>query len=139
MFRKFAILSATMITCAGIAWAADPSPTEKLMEGINKNHQAIRKATNSAANYKKGAASIPKEVEELVKRAKEAREIKDSSEVAKKPFAEWQKLMDDMIKSAEEVSKVAAKTGSTQVQAKEAYTTYNKTCAACHSVFKKDE
>ena len=47
--------------------------------------------------------------------------------------------MDDMIKSAEDLSKVAAKPSSTQVQAKEAFTAYTKTCAACHDVFKKDE
>ena len=47
--------------------------------------------------------------------------------------------MDDMIKSTEDLSKVAAKTGSTQAQAKEAFTAYNKTCTACHDVFKKDE
>ena len=42
-------------------------------------------------------------------------------------------------KETEALAKVVAKAGSTQVQAKEAYTTYYKTCTACHDVFKKDE
>ena len=71
--------------------------------------------------------------------AKKARELKESAETAKKPFSEWQKLMDEMISSAEDLSKVAAKKGSTQTQAKDAYNTYNKTCTACHDVFKKDD
>ena len=44
-----------------------------------------------------------------------------------------------MIASTEELSKVAAKSGSTQVQAKEAFAAVGKTCTACHEVFKKDE
>jgi cytochrome c556 len=140
MLRKFAILAVTLVTLAGLSYAADDeTPTGKIMEQINNKNNAIRKATRTAAEYKKGSASIPKTAEEIIKLAKEAREIKDSAEKAKKPFTEWQKLMDDMIKSTEEMSKVAAKAGSTQVQAKDAYTAYYKTCTACHDVFKKDE
>ena len=47
----------------------------------------------------------------MIAEAKKAREIKESAEKAKKPFSEWQKLMDDMIRSTEELSKVAAKAG----------------------------
>lgn len=140
MFRKFAILAVTMLTFAGLSMAADDeSPLAKIMEQVNKKHGALRKATSNATNYKKSAAGIPKDAEEIIKLGKEAREIKDPSEAAKKPLAEWQKLMDDMIHSAEKLSEVAAKPASTQAQAKEAFAAYNKTCAACHAVFKKDE
>ena len=54
-------------------------------------------------------------------------------------MAEWQKLTDEMIKATEELSKVCADSKSTQAQAKEAFTTYTKTCSACHNVFKKDD
>ncbi len=140
MLRKFAVLAASLFTMAGLAWAADEeTPTGKLMEQIQNKTNAIRKVTRNAVEYKKGAASIAKNAEEVIKLSKEGREIKDSAEKEKKPFAEYQKLMDDMIKSTEELSKVTANAKSTQAQAKEAFTAYTKTCAACHAVFKKDE
>ena len=140
MMRKFAILAATLVALAGLSYAADDeTPTGKIMEQINNKNNEIRKATRTAADYKKSGSKIPKAAEEIIKLAKEARELKESAEKAKKPFTEWQKLMDDMIKATGEMSKLAAKTGSTQIQAKEAYTAYYKTCTACHDVFKKDE
>lgn len=142
MLRKLAVLSATLVALAGLGFAADDddeTPTGKIMEQINKHHNDIRKATRNAVEYKKSGGKIPEYAEKLIVEAKKAREIKDSAEKAKKPLTEWQKLMDDMIKLTEEVSKVAAKAGSTQAQAKKAYDAYNKTCTACHDVFKKDE
>ena len=140
MFRKFAILAVTVTAFAGLALAADDdSPLAKIMEQVNKKHGAIRKATSNATNYKKGAAGIPKDVEEIVKLGKEARDIKEPAEAAKKPLADWQKMMDDMIQTAEKLSEVAAKPSSTAAQAKEAFAAYNKTCAACHAVFKKED
>jgi cytochrome c556 len=142
MLRKLAVLSVSLAALAGLAFAApddEETETRKIMEKINKHHNDIRKATRNAPEYKKGAAKIPEYASQLIVEAKKARELKESAETAKKPFTEWQKLMDEMIKSTEEVSKVAAKKGSTQAQAKEAYNTYNKTCTACHDVFKKDE
>jgi cytochrome c556 len=141
MLRKLAVLSVTLVTVAGLAFAApdDETETRKIMEKINKHHNDIRKATRNAPDYKKSGGKIPEYAQQLIAEAKKARELKESAETAKKPFSEWQKLMDDMIKSTEQLSKIAAKTGSTQAQAKEAYNTYNKTCTACHDVFKKDE
>src|SRR4051794_1239358 len=110
MFRKFAVLTVSLGILAGLAVAADDeSPTAKIMEKINVKHTALRKATRKETDFKKGVGTIPKNTEELVKLAKEAREIKDSAEKEKKPFAEWQKLMDDMIKSSEDLGKVASK------------------------------
>jgi cytochrome c556 len=140
MVRKLAILALSLVTLGGISFAADDeSETGKIMEKINAKNNDIRKATRTAADYKKSGSKIPKFVEELTAEAKKARELKESAEKAKKPFTEWQKLMDDMIKSAENVSKIAAKAGSTQAQAKEAYTAYYKTCTACHDVYKIEE
>ncbi len=139
MPRKFAILSVTVLAFAGLTVADDESPLEKLMEQVQNKTNAIRKVTRNAAEYKKGAASIPKDAEVLIKLAKEAREDKGPSEKEKKPFAEWQKLMDDMIKETEALSKVVADSKSTQAQAKEAFTTFTKTCGACHNVFKKED
>ena len=140
LLRKFAVLSLSLGLLAGLAIAADDeSPTAKLMEKINSKHGALRKSTRTAAEFKKSGSTIPKNTEELVKLAKEAREIKDSAEKEKKPFTEWQKLMDDMIETGEKLGKVAGKSGVDHKDVKEAFDTYNKTCAACHAVFKKDE
>jgi cytochrome c556 len=141
MLRKFGFLAIALVAVTGLSLAAtdDDSPSAKLMKDLNNANKPIQKATRNATEYKKGAAGIPKAVEEVIKYAKEAREIKEPAEHAKKPFAEYQKSMDDMIKSAEELSKLVAKSGTTQAQAKEAYNKYNKTCTACHDVFKKDE
>jgi cytochrome c556 len=141
MLRKFAVLTVSLGIVAGLAIAADDdeTPTMKIMEKINLKHTALRKSTRTTAEFKKSGSTIPKNAEEVVKLAKEAREIKDTAEREKKPFTEWQKMMDDMIKSSEELGKVAGKPNATYAQAKEAFDAYNKTCAACHAVFKKDE
>src|SRR4051794_4866998 len=94
MLRKFAVLTVSLGIIAGLAVAADDeSPTAKIMEKVNVKHSALRKSTRTAAEFKKSGSTIPKNTEEIVKLAKEAREIKDSSEKEKKPFTEWQKLM----------------------------------------------
>ena len=142
MLRKLAVLSVAMIALAGLSFAADDddeTPTGKLMEQINKAHNDLRKATRNAAEYKKGVATIPKTAGTLIEKAKEAKKIKEPAEKAKQPFAEYEKLMDKMISSTEELVKVAEKKGSTQAQAKDAFATFAKTCTACHDVFKKEE
>ncbi len=139
MLRKLAIAAATMTLLVGYTIADDESPLEKLMEQIQNKTNAIRKVTRNAAEYKKGASSIAKDTEVILKLAKESRDFKEPAEKEKKPFAEWQKLTDEMIHATEELAKVAADSKSTQAQAKEAFTTYTKTCSACHNVFKKDD
>ncbi len=128
-----------MALFAGFTMADDESPLEKLMEQIQNKTNAIRKVTRNAAEYKKGAASIAKDTEEVLKLAKESRDFKEPAEKEKKPQAEWEKLTDDMIHATEALAKVAADSKSTQAQAKEAFTTYTKTCSACHNVFKKED
>ncbi len=140
MLRKFAIVALSLTLLGGISVLADDeSPLEKLMEKIQNKTNAMRKVTRNAAEYKKGAASIAKDAEEVIKLSKESRDMKEPSEKEKKPIAEWQKLTDDMIKATEELAKICADSKSTQAQAKEAFTTYSKTCSACHTVYKKED
>jgi cytochrome c556 len=141
MSRKLGILAAAMALFTGLtlAVAADEGPLHKLMEQVNKNTGALRKTVRNPAEFKKGVANIPKHADELIKLAKEAREIKDAADKEKKPLADWQKLMDDMIKETEEFKTVATKANATQAQAKDAFANLNKTCTACHNVFKKED
>ena len=133
MLRKLAIAALTMSLLAGLSVADDHEALETIMKGIQSKTTAFRKATRTAADYKKNSASIVKDCDEVIKLAKESREKE------KKPLADWQKLTDDMIHATEELSKIAGDSKSTQEQAKAAFTTYNKTCSACHNVFKKDD
>ena len=139
MPRKFAIVALSMTFLAGLTLADEESPLEKLMEKIQAKTNAIRKVTRNAAEYKKGAASIAKDTEEIVKLAKESRDMKEPSDKEKKPLAEWQKLTDDMIHATEELGKITADSKTTQAQAKEAFTTFTKTCSACHTIYKKED
>ena len=78
MLRKFAVLTISLVALAGLAFAADDeTPTGKIMEQIKNKTNAIRKATRTAAEYKKSARRSPRTPRTIVKLAKEAREIKD--------------------------------------------------------------
>ena len=144
MLRKFAILVLSVSALAGVSMAQgifdeDETPFQKSMSKVNKANSAIRKSTRTEAEFKKTGDTIAKNADELVKISKEYREHKDFSEKEKKPLADWTKLMDEMTKAAEDLSKEAKKDKVTQADTKKAFTTLNNTCAACHNVFKKDE
>ena len=55
------------------------------------------------------------------------------------PFEKWAKLMDEFIKSSEDLAAVAAKADSTQVQAKDAFAAVGKTCSNCHTDYRVEE
>ena len=141
MLRKLAGLAVALALVVGLSGAADDdeSPTGKLMEKINNANKPIQKAVRNASEYAKGSSGIPKSIEEIIKLAKEGRDIKEPAEKVKKPLADYQKAMDEMIKAAEDLSKLVAKPGTKQSAAKDAYNAYYKTCTACHDVFKKDD
>jgi cytochrome c556 len=143
MPRKYVVLSASMLTVAltitGISIAAVDSPLEKQMESINAKTRAIKNSIKTVAAWKKGADTAVKGADDLIKLGKEARKEKGPSEKQKKSYDEWTKLMDDMIKAAEDFSAVAKNPQTTQVQAKDAFKPLDKSCAACHMVFKVDE
>ncbi len=141
MLRKFAILAVSVSALAGLSMAADDeeSPFQTQMSEINKKHTALRKATRTDAAFAKAGDSISKDAQAVAKIGKEYREHKEFSDKEKKPLAEWTKLMDEMVKASEDLSAAASKPQATHAQAKEAFTAYNKTCANCHNVFKKEE
>ncbi len=145
MSRKFAAAAATTLGLAmtlglaGLSAADDEKPLEKGMEKVNAKFNMIKKATRSAATWKKDGPGVPKAAEEISKIGKQFRTEKAPAEAQKKTVAEWTKLMDDMIVASDEMAVLAAKTSTTQPQAKDAWTKLNKTCADCHTVFRVDE
>ena len=143
MPRKYAVLSASMLTVAltvtGFSIAADESPLEKQMETINAKTRTIKNSIKTIAAWKKDSKSAVKGAEEIIKLGKEARKDKGPSEKQKKTYDEWTKLMDDMIKAAEDFTVIAKNPATTQVQAKDAFKPLDKSCASCHTVFRVDE
>ncbi len=143
MSRKFTLTAAAMLGVAlgvtGLSFAKDESPLEKQMTAIQAKTNAIRKATRTLPAWKKDQANVAKDAEAISKLATEARKDKGPAEAQKKSFSDWSKLMDDMIKSSDELAALAKKSDATQAQAKDAFTGLNKTCSACHSVFRVDD
>lgn len=143
MLRKIAVTTATMLGVAlcltGLSVADEDSPLEKEMSVINAKTKAIRNATKTPAAWKKGGKGVAADAATISEKGKEARKEKGPAEEQKKSFGEWTKLMDEMIKASDDLAALAAKPGSSQVQAKDAFNSLNKTCAACHNVFRVDE
>lgn len=144
MSRKLTVLLSTMFAVALGAASLnaapyDDSPLAKLMEKIQKNTNDIRKATRTAPAWKKDSKNVATAAEAIVAAAKESKPMTDPVKKAKKTVDEWNKLMDDLIKESDALAKLAAKSGTTQAQAKDAFSAVTKTCAACHTVFKTEE
>lgn len=142
MPRKLAALGAALLGVAltlGLSAADDESPLEKQMSTINAKTKTIKNATRSAATWKKDAASAAKSAEEISRLGKESRKEKGPAEQQKKTYEEWTKLMDDMIHASDEIAVLAAKPGSSQPDAKAAFSKLNKTCSDCHAVFRVED
>jgi cytochrome c556 len=147
MQRKWIILGAVMVLMTALtvsltAAADEDSPLHKLMEQVNAKNLAITKGVRTAVAYKKAQPEVVTSAEELVKLAKEAREIKDAVKKAKdvpNAAGKWTELMDSFATASDALAKVAAKASTTQVQAKDAHTAVKKTCTECHNVFRVDE
>jgi cytochrome c556 len=147
MTRKWTVLATTMFSvallAAGFSIADDEkeSKLEGIMEKVNKTNNQITKAVRSAAAFKKAnnGKDVVKLADELVKLAKEAKPIKDAIKNAKDlkdPEAKWDSLMDEFIKSAEDLGQTAGKTGATQPETKKAHSVVKAKCANCHNIFR---
>jgi cytochrome c556 len=143
MLRKWSIVavavSAVLAAASGLSFADEDSPIHKVMEGVSSKSNAIKKAFRTPVAYKKSQKDIVKHSEELIELGKKARELKETSDKAKKPFAEWQKLCDDFVKETTDYKAVVAKADTDQPTAKKAWGKVNTTCTACHEVFRVED
>jgi len=145
MNRKWTVLAVTMASIAllatGLSMAQDEaSPLAKIMEKVTAANNSISKAVRTPVSYKKAQKDVVTSAEDLVKLAKEAREIKDAVKAAKGvPDAEkqWDGLMDQLIATSTELAKVASK--GAQPEAKKAHQAVKNACADCHKVFRIEE
>jgi cytochrome c556 len=151
MIRKWLIfaVSAALLVAAGVF--AHPSqskaddeerPLEKIMEKVNKDASIIKKGVRTKISWAKDQKKVAQNAKELVKLAKEAKPIKDAVKKAKdvvNPQKKWDEFIDELIKTSEKLSEVAAKPKATQPDAKAAWESVNKVCTDCHKDFRIDE
>lgn len=144
MPRKLTVLATALFTVAlaatGLALADGKNKAlETIMEKVQKHTNDIRKSTRTLPQWKKDAAKVAEHAAEIEKLGKEARKITTPATDIKKPVEDYEKLMDEMVKSAGDLSTLAKKKDTTQAQAKEGFNALNKSCTACHSVFRVEE
>ncbi len=142
-------LSAGVLLGIGVLFGAglskaddDETPLGKVMEKVNKADAALRKNTRNNIAFTKGQKDVVKDAKELVKLAKEAKDLKDvakkSKEVAN-PEKKWDEYIDQLVKSSEDLEKVADKKGAKYQDAKDAYAKVKNVCADCHKDFRIEE
>jgi soluble cytochrome b562 len=151
MIRKCFVFALSAGMLLGIGFLAsssllkaddDESPLGKVMEKVNKADAALRKHTRSKIAFAKGQKDIAKEVKELVKLAKEAKDMKDVAKKAKEvpnPEKKWDEYIDELVKTTEELGKIAGKDGAVFQDAKDAYGKVKNVCSDCHKDFRVDE
>jgi len=151
MFRKCLVfaLSAAVLLGLGALFgprllkaADDESPLEKIMEKVNKHNNTITKGVRTKVAFAKAQKDVEKSAKELVKLAKEAKDHKDAAKKAKDvadPEKKWDEYIEELIKTAEELGKVAGKSGTTFQDAKDAFGKVKKVCTDCHKDFRVDD
>ena len=151
MLRKWLVFPASAAALVAVGLIAGPgfsraddeeTPLGKIMEKVNKADVMIRKNTRNQVAFKKGQKDVEKHAKEIVKLAKEAKVIKDAVKKAKdmaEPAKKWDGYIDELVKTAEALEKVAAKPNAVYANAKNAYSAVKKACADCHNDFRVDE
>jgi len=150
MLRKWLIfaLSAGILVSLGLGARltnADDkekeTPLGKIMEKVNKHNSTLTKGLRTKVAYAKAQQDVAKSAKEMVKLAKAAKPIKDAVKTVKDladAGKKWDDWSDAFIKSAENLSQVAAKPKADFKATKDAFTVVKKSCADCHQDFRVD-
>ncbi len=150
MLRKWLIfaLSAGILVSLGIGARltnADDKEKEtelgKIMEKVNKHNSTLTKGLRNKVAYVKSHKDVAKSAKELVKLAKAAKPIKDAVKTVKDladAGKKWDDWSDAFIKTAENLSQVAATPKADFKKTKDAFTAVKKSCADCHQDFRVD-
>ncbi len=120
----------------------DESPLGKIMEQVNKHNSVIQKGVRNKVAFVKAQKDVEKSAKELVKLAKKAKDEKDAAKKAKdvaNPEKKWDEYIDELVKTSEELGKVAAKKDATFQDAKDAFAKVKNVCADCHKDFRVDD
>jgi cytochrome c556 len=148
MPRKWMMITALMASVSvltiGVSMADDEdSPLHKVMEQVNAKSLAITKGVRTAVAFKKAQKDVAAAAEDLIKLAKQAKElgqdhIKKAKEVPN-AGAKWNELMDSFASSSQHLAKVVGSPSAKQEEAKSAHTALKKVCTDCHTVFRIEE
>jgi cytochrome c556 len=137
------LLSIGVMIGPGLSKAADDeSPLAKIMEKVNKHSNVIKKGVRNKVAFVKAQKDVEKSAKELVKLAKEAKSEKDAAKKAKdvaNPEKRWDELIEELVKTSEELGKVAGKSSSTFQDAKDSWAKVNNVCTDCHKDFRIEE
>jgi cytochrome c556 len=137
------LLGIGILVAPGFSRAADDeSPLAKIMEKLNKHDGIMRKGVRSKPAFAKAQKDVETSAKELIKLAKEAKEIKDAAKKAKEvkdPEKKWDEYIDELVKTSEELEKIAAKKNANFQDAKDAYGKVKNVCTDCHKDFRVDE
>jgi cytochrome c556 len=122
--------------------ADDETPLGKVMEKVNKHNSTIQKGVRNKIAFVKAQKDVEKSAKELVKLAKEAKDMKDVAKKTKDvadPEKKWDEYMDALVKTCEDLGKVAGKADAKVEDAKAEFRKVTSACADCHKDFRKDE
>jgi len=151
MIRKWLVFSLSAGILVAIGVLAGPghskaddkeTPLGKIMEKVNKNNSTIQKGVRNKIAFSKAQKNVEQSAKELVKLAKEAKLITDAVKKAKdvvNPQKKWDDMMDELIKTSENLGKVAARPNATFQDAKAAFVKVKNVCTDCHKDFRVDE
>jgi Cytochrome C' len=151
MIRKCLVFASSAGLLLGIGFligprlskaADDETPLGKIMEKVNKHNSVIQKGVRNKVAFTKAQKDVEKSAKELVKLAKEAKSEKDAAKKAKdvtNPEKRWDELIDELVKTSEELGKVAGKSSATFQDAKDAFAKVKNVCTDCHKDFRIEE
>jgi cytochrome c556 len=138
-----ALLGIAVLLGPGLSKADDDeTPLAKIMEKVNKHSNVIKKGVRNKVAFAKAQKDVEKSAKELVKLAKDAKSEKDAAKKAKdvaNPEKRWDELIDELVKTSEELGKVAAKSETTFQDAKDSWAKVNNVCTDCHKDFRIEE
>ena len=144
--RKTSILALTALA-TGLGFAGynmavagdDDSPLHKAMEQVQAKNAFILKNLKTPALFKKNQKEIAECAKALSTLGKSVRDDNESAKKEKKPQKDWTDLMDSYVKEADSFAVAVSKPDITQAQAKDKFKPVGASCAACHTVFRKDD
>ena len=133
-----AVALAAGLALPPVARAGDDSAILKIMEQVNTRNRAIGKGLRiSFAPEAASRKTLAADAASLVQLGKEARTLTGPARERKKSKQEWTRTVDDFLWASQELARVIADPGSTQVRAKQSYQKLQKTCINCHSAFRE--
>jgi cytochrome c556 len=141
-FRRLPALAGlvAVLLAAGVApEAGDDSPIQKIMEQVHSRNRVLGKALRDpSALEAAGRKRLAADVASLARLAREARTLTGPARERKKPQEAWTRMVDDFLRSSEELANVIADPRLSRPRAIQSYQELQKTCIKCHNTFRDE-